>query len=634
MVTNVLSIKAINKSYGPRLVLDDVNFGLDSKTKLGLVGSNGSGKSTLVKIILGLESPDSGEVHRNKSIKFGYLPQEPVFDSNSSIYETVLANQKETLELLKQYEELIIDVSDDPSKINQLERLQLKLESQDAWNLENEVRQSLALMGFKDINRLINNLSGGEQKKIALARLFLEKPDFMLLDEPTNHLDTQTIEWLEQKLDEFEGALLLITHDRYFLQRVTSKIAEIDRGSLRVFDGNYDRYLESKAHQAEVDERTRHNQMRFLQREYQWMQKMPRARGTKSKSRVQNFEKVKTQLSPKISPLEEFQFGLAHRLGDRILEWNQLGKTFNSTDWLFRDSCHKMLEQERLGITGRNGSGKSTLIKILLGEIKPEEGSVLPGSNTRFCYFDQQRIHLDPVKTVLESFEEYGESIQTDRGQMHIKAFLERFLFNRDRLGIRIEKLSGGEKARLMLARMVANPGNLMILDEPTNDLDLDTLRFLEEALAAYPGCAIVVSHDRYFLDRVCTSIMEIGEQRTPLITAGNYSFLQWIKQQSKVSNKAENVENLESKSSKKYSKNRAKKRFGNKETRRLNEVESEIQVLEKSQSELNKILSEPDQNIDIDYTEVGDELCKLDQKLEALYLEWEELEGLRLEDN
>lgn len=634
MVTNVLSIKAINKSYGPRQVLDDVNFGLDSKTKLGLVGSNGSGKSTLVKIILGLETPDSGEVHRNKSVKFGYLPQEPAFKSSCSLFEAVLADQTETLQLLKQFEALSIEVSEDPSKIDQLERLQLKLESTDAWNLENEVRQSLALMGFKNIDKSINDLSGGEQKKIALARLFLEKPDFMLLDEPTNHLDTQTIEWLEQKLDEFEGALLLITHDRYFLQRVTSKIAEIDNGNLRVFDGNYDRYLESKAHQADVDERTRHNQIRFLQREYQWMQKMPRARGTKSKSRIQNFEKVKTQLSPKISPLEEFQFGLAHRLGDRILEWNQLGKTFTNDDWLFRNSCHKMLEKERLGITGRNGSGKSTLIKVLLGEIKSEEGSVLPGSNTKFCYFDQQRIHLDPTKTVLESFEEYGEAIQTDRGQMHIKAFLERFLFNRDRLGVKIEKLSGGEKARLMLARMVANPGNLMILDEPTNDLDLDTLRFLEEALAAYPGCAIVVSHDRYFLDRVCTSIMEIGEQETPLISAGNYSFLQWIKQQNKASMQAENAENKEFKLNKKYQKVRAKKKFGNKETRRLTEVESEIQALEKSQSELKKILSEPNQSLTVDYMKLGTQLLELDQKLEALFLEWEELESLRLADN
>ena len=278
-------------------------------------------------------------------------------------------------------------------------------------------------------------------------------------------------------------------------------------------------------------------------------------------------------------------------------------------EWLFRNSCHKMLEKERLGITGRNGAGKSTLLKVLLGELQPDEGSVLPGSNTRFCYFDQQRIHLDPEKTVLQSFEEYGETIQTDRGRMHIKAFLERFLFNRDRLSIRIEKLSGGEKARLMLARMVANPGNLMILDEPTNDLDLDTLRFLEEA--CYPGCAIVVSHDRYFLDRVCTSIMEIGEEKTPLITTGNYSFLQWIKQQNKEKEKSHNHSNNKSSTVKQKNNetSRNKKKFGNKQDRRLKEIELEIQALEEKQTELKIKLENPASDNSINYAELGHEL-------------------------
>ena len=630
MSKNILSIREIFKTYGSRQILNNLSFGMDSKAKVGLVGANGSGKSTLIKIILGLDEPDQGEVHRNKSVKFGYLSQEPKFENKGNLFEVVLSDQKKILSLLDRFEKLSMEIAEEPSKLPQLEQLQLELEACDAWNVENEVRQSLALMGFKDLSRSIEGLSGGEQKKIALARLFLQKPDFMLLDEPTNHLDTLTIEWLENRLQDFDGALLLITHDRYFLQRVINKIAEIDRGILRVYDGNYDRYLESKAHQAEVEQRTRHNHMRFLQREYQWMQKMPRARGTKSKSRVQTFEKVKTELSPKIVPLEEFQFGLAHRLGDRVLEWNQLGKAYGG--WLFRNSCHKMLAKERLGITGRNGAGKSTLVKVLLGELKPDEGSVLPGSNTRFCYFDQQRIHLDPEKTVLQSFEEYGETIQTDRGRMHVKAFLERFLFNRDRLGIRIESLSGGEKARLMLARMVANPGNLMILDEPTNDLDLDTLRFLEEALAAYPGCAIVVSHDRYFLDRVCTSIMEIGEQTTPLITTGNYSFLQWIKQQDRDKTKSENQSSnkLHIDHQRSSGKPKEKKRFGNKQDRRLKEIESQIHSLEEKQIELKNQLENPKEGEPINYAKLGQDLHLFEEQLEALYHEWEELENLR----
>jgi ABC transport system ATP-binding/permease protein len=624
---NWLSIHQLSKQFGVKKVLSEVTFGMEQGQKIGLVGANGSGKSTLFKIIMGLETPDSGTVHRNKSISFASLSQEPGLTDSNTVFQEVLEERIEELSLLEDYHLLSTNLTDaNNSKIEELERLQDRLETLDCWDLENKVKQYLNQVGITDLQRRIGDLSGGEKKKIALAKVFINKAEFLLLDEPTNHLDTQTIEWLEIMLKEFKGSLILITHDRYFLTHVTDTIADLRKGCLKVYPGNYHRYLESVSHEQEVDYRTQKNTLSYLRRELQWVQKMPRARGTKSRSRLQSFDKAKDGVSEaqalNIKPLEEFQFGLHRRLGNTILEWGQLGKKFDQ--WLFRNSTHKILNEEKIGIIGRNGSGKSTFIKVFLGELKADEGWIEKGIHTEFCYFDQARLALKDEETVLESLKELGEVIQLEKQRFHIHAYLERFHFPRESFKKKVKLLSGGEKARLLLAKLVASKGNFLVLDEPTNDLDLDTLRILEEAICAYKGCAFIISHDRYFLDRTCNAILEVGVEETPFYSTGNYSYFRQVKANREEKRSEEIIEKPQTQSKPKA----RKQAFGYKESRELENLEPAISELEETIAELESKLESP---LEPDaYKPLGDALEAQKINLEKAYQRWETLEALK----
>ncbi|MBT3783379.1 ABC-F family ATP-binding cassette domain-containing protein, partial [bacterium] len=340
ILVNCLSIDRLNKQYGIKTILNDLSFGMSQGQKIGLVGANGSGKSTLLRIIMDLEKPDSGTVHRNNSIVYAYLNQEPHLKEDNTVFQEVLEECSEELALLEEYHELSANLTDERKQLERLERLQENLESLQCWDLENRVKQYLNQVGITNLSRKISTLSGGERKKIALARLFINKADFLLLDEPTNHLDTKTIEWLEDMLCDFEGSLLLVTHDRYFLTRVTDGIGDLRQGSIKFYPGDYQRYLHSVSHEANVQFRTQKNSLSFIRRELQWVEKMPRARGTKSASRLRRFDQAEEDViqtkAMTLKPLEEFQFGLHRKLGNTILEWGQLGKKY--TDWLFRNS--------------------------------------------------------------------------------------------------------------------------------------------------------------------------------------------------------------------------------------------------------------------------------------------------------
>ncbi len=623
---NCLSIDRLNKQYGIKTILNDLSFGMSQGQKIGLVGANGSGKSTLLRIIMDLEKPDSGTVHRNNSIVYAYLNQEPHLKEDNTVFQEVLEECSEELALLEEYHELSANLTDERKQLERLERLQENLESLQCWDLENRVKQYLNQVGITNLSRKISTLSGGERKKIALARLFINKADFLLLDEPTNHLDTKTIEWLEDMLCDFEGSLLLVTHDRYFLTRVTDGIADLRQGSIKFYPGDYQRYLHSVSHEANVQFRTQKNSLSFIRRELQWVEKMPRARGTKSASRLRRFDQAEEDViqtkAMTLKPLEEFQFGLHRKLGNTILEWGQLGKKY--TDWLFRNSSHKVLENERIGIIGRNGAGKSTFIRLFLGETKPDEGWIKKGIHTEFCYFDQERLALDEAHTVLESLQEFGDTVHLENQRIHISAYLEKFQFPRETFKKKVKLLSGGEKARLLLAKLVGSRGNFLVLDEPTNDLDLDTLRILEEAICAYQGCAFIVSHDRYFLDRTCNAILEIGEEDPPLYSSGNYSFFQNIKSRRKLlstTNKDIEVEKRERPK-------RDRKLFGNKETRELEEIEPKISHLEKMVNDLEERLGQP---LDAEeYKPLWDKLNATRMELEESYKRWEILESLK----
>jgi len=624
---NWLSLHQIHKDFGVKKVLEDLTFGVSQGQKIGIIGANGSGKSTLMRIIMDLEKPDRGTVHRNKSINFAYLSQEPDLLDENTVFQEVLSERSEELKLLEDFHQLSAALDSHDNDLEKLERLQERMETGGCWDLENKVKQYLHQVGIHNLQTKISSLSGGEKKKIALAKLFINKADFLLLDEPTNHLDTQTIEWLEEMLQNFEGALLMITHDRYFLTRVTDGIADLRKGRMKFYPGDYQKYLQNISQEQHIEYRTQKNILSFISRELQWVQKMPRARGTKANSRLKTFDKAsQTAIRNKaqsLKPMEEFQFGLHQKLGNTILEWGQLGKKYEN--WMFRNSSHKVLEGEKIGIIGRNGAGKSTFIKVIMQQVKPDEGWIQKGINTEFCYFDQDRLALRDDDTVQQTLAEYGDYILLDRQRLHISAYLERFHFPRETFRKKVKILSGGEKARLLLAKLVASRGNFLILDEPTNDLDLDTLRILEEAISAYQGCAFIVSHDRYFLDRVCNSILEISDTSPPLYSSGNYTQFQSLKQAQKVQSVGEHKSN---RSEGKSPRERKKKAFGFKETRELEALEVEIEALEEKINEIQKRLEGPLEPEE--YRTVSEEFQFTKTSLERAYERWEILESLK----
>ncbi|PCJ17338.1 MAG: hypothetical protein COB02_14020 [Candidatus Cloacimonadota bacterium] len=625
-MVNILSIEKVSKQYGVTKVLDEINFGLVENQKIALIGSNGSGKSTLMKIVMGDETADSGNIHKNKNFKFAYLSQNPKLTAGNTIFEEVLQDNQKELRLLEKFEKITLEISSNSTDklIQQLANIQDEMDALDVWSIDNKVRQYLHQIGIDDHTAKVDSLSGGEIKKVALAKIFLQQADCLFLDEPTNHLDTYSIEWLEQMLIDYKGALLLVTHDRYFLTNVIDTIVNLDRGTLKVYEGNYDKFLESRALEAEVEDKTNKNKSSFLKRELVWINKQPRARGTKAKYRVDQFEDISASLSYRPDPMGEFRFGLSRKLGNTILEWSQLGKKYDK--WLFKNSVHKVLEGEKIGIIGKNGAGKSTFIKILLDQVKADEGRVIVGQNTHFCYLDQNRAFLNEEDTVLESMSEFGEFLSFQGKTIHVNSFLDRFHFYTDSHSKKIKLLSGGERARLLLARMMATEGNFLILDEPTNDLDLLTLRLLEEAVLAYEGCAFIISHDRYFLDRVCTSVIEIGEEVTPFYTPGNFTIFKLLKEKRALESfELKQKQELTQKTEK--SKRKVKK-FGYKEQNELKKVLLKIDELEAQKESLDEQIVNL---VNYDkYNDLAQSLKTIKHDLESIYQRWEDLEELK----
>ncbi|MBW7875880.1 MAG: ABC-F family ATP-binding cassette domain-containing protein [Candidatus Cloacimonetes bacterium] len=627
---NVLSVDQVSHSYGVKPVLNQVSFGLNMGEKAGLIGANGSGKSTILRLILGLETPDKGRIHLNQQVKLAFLPQEPELDPGDTVLQAVLRTRPEIHQALKEYAELTEKLAlypEDAQILQKLEQAQFVLEKMGAWELEDEARRSLKQLGITDFSRLVGGMSGGEQKKVALAALFLQPSEFLLLDEPTNHLDTQSIEWLEERLLDYTKTMLLITHDRYFLSRITSRILDLDMGKLTPFEGNYSEYLVHKATQMEVDAQTLKSTQSFLKRELEWVRRMPRARGTKSKYRLDQYDEIKSSLSFRPRPMDEFRFPMGRRLGNRILEWTNLGKQYDGK-WLFRHGVHKVLAGEKIGIVGRNGAGKSTFLRCLLGEIKADEGFCEPGQNTEFAYLTQKRLLPDENLSVYQAMEDLGEAIPIGNQKLSLYSYLERFDFKGDTIHKRISRLSGGERARLLLARMVASQGNFLILDEPTNDLDLPTLRLLEEAIFEFEGSCLIVSHDRWFLDRTCNAIMEIGEDETPFYTAGNYTLYRLLKD--RIREKAEEKPESQIEKGKSETRGvRVKKGLSFKEQQELKQVEEKIAEIELRLKSIGNELESGK-----DYTQfqaLGKEQEKLQTELSQLFDRWEALEMIKV---
>jgi len=513
----IVTAHEISIRFGEQVVLNNASLTVHEDDRIGLIGNNGSGKSTLLKIITGIIQPDSGTVSRRRDIVTGYLAQDFQLDPALSVYENIVEGAHDIIAILREYESL-------PFTSERRHLLEGHIHHWDGWNLENRIEAAMHSLNAPEKNRDITTLSGGEKRRVALCKAIISRPDLLILDEPTNHLDTESIEWTEQFLANYSGACLFVTHDRYFLDSIATRIVELANGACYSHAGNYTDFMLDKAEreaQLETEERKRN---RFLIHELEWVRKGPRARRTKSKSRLSKyFEEVDKK---GYEPEEEVELIIppAAALGSKILNLKNIGMELGGNR-IFGGVDLNFDKKRKLGIIGRNGLGKTTLLKIILGELRPTEGHAEVGDRTLFNYVDQSRMMLNDENTVLQEIGEGREWLMFGEERLTVWKYLRRFLFADERMQTKVGKLSGGERSRLLLAKILKNGGNFLILDEPTNDLDLATLRVLEEALVAFDGCVIAVSHDRYFLNRVCNGILAFEGEGYVHFSEGDYDY-------------------------------------------------------------------------------------------------------------
>jgi len=602
---SIITLQSVKKDFGIKEILKDASFSLDATDKVGLIGTNGSGKSTLLKMIAGLESIDSGQITFSAGAKVIYLPQQPDVNENYTVLEQIFADSGQHLALVREYEELseqIVHHPEDSQLMSRLSSVMQRMETTGAWDLETKAKIILTKLGISDFNAVVGTLSGGYRKRIALATALLSEPDVLLMDEPTNHLDALSVEWLQSYLNRFRGTLLLITHDRYFLDQVTNRIIEIDRGDVYTYAGNYSYYLEKKALAQESAMSSQRKHQGVLRRELEWLKRGPKARSTKQKARIQRIEAMRETEFKQVQGKVEIST-VSRRLGKKVIELNNISKGYDGRT-LINNFTYEFSPEDRIGIIGPNGTGKSTLMDIITGRIQPDSGSVEIGATVHIGYFDQHSEELltavDENQRVIDYIKEEGEFVKiADGTQISAAQMLERFLFPGNQQYAPIYKLSGGEKRRLFLLRILIGAPNVLILDEPTNDLDVQTLAVLEDYLEDFAGCVIAVSHDRYFLDRTVDSIFVLEEGGNLRQYPGNYSvYLDYKKAQEDLE-KQQQAANVTEKpaptptvtSSSTVTENKKRRRLSNWEKREFEELEVKIANLESEKAEAEKAL-------------------------------------------
>src|SRR4051812_15110322 len=503
--------------FGNQVVLDRATATILEGERVGLVGRNGSGKSTFLQIAAGVMKPDAGELNQRRDLVVGYMPQMFELEEKATVHANILAGAQRVLDLIEEYEAAPAESARSGILLDQIAHF-------DGWNLEHRIKSLITNLHAPEPERIVSTLSGGEKRRVALCRALLARPDFLILDEPTNHLDTGSIEWLEGFLEKYAGTCLFVTHDRYFLDRVATRIVELSRGQFTSYDGNYTDYLLARVQRKAVEEMQEHKRQKFLKRELQWVRKAPRARRTKSVDRVERYFEMASQEGPEAELDVELIIPTPPKLANRIIELTDVSVELGGRT-LFQNVNLNLMAGERLGVVGRNGLGKTSLLKVILQELPATSGEVEIGARTEINYVDQNRLLLDDAKTVWEEVGSGGEHVTLGEQSITLRAYLRRFLFSEERINTKIAQLSGGERSRVLLAKILKRGGNVLMLDEPTNDLDLGTLRLLEEALVAFGGCVIVVSHDRYFLNRVCTSILAFEGNGRVTYNVGNYDY-------------------------------------------------------------------------------------------------------------
>lgn len=626
----MLSANELTLSYGNQRLLSGVTLAIEQGEKVGLVGRNGSGKSSLLKILAGLERPDSGELSMRRGMRIGYLPQEFELDQNATVLENIRAGAADLVEWIGRYE------SGEGSDAELAEILH-HIEAADGWNLDARIKSIATALAAPPLTSAVGPLSGGEKRRVALCRALVAQPDFLLLDEPTNHLDSESIQWLEEYLRSFPGAVMFVTHDRYFLDVIATRILELAEGRCYSHEGNYTAFLESKAAREQIAEQTERRRQRFLRTELEWVRAGVKARTTKSRHRLEMFYQIEGMEAPPEEREMDLLLPPAPGMGNIAVDLEDAGAKVideqGQERWLFRHLTAALKPGECTGIVGRNGVGKTTLLRLCMGQREPDEGKVAIGKKVVFNYIDQVRMQLKGTGTVLAEVVDQDETVFFGNQKLSARGYLRRFLFNDDRINERVDRLSGGERARLMLARVLKRGGNVIVLDEPTNDLDLQSLRILEEALSDFDGSVIVVSHDRYFLDRICDQIIAF-EGGGVHVQPGNYSYYLEKRRQREARDKAW----LDAGTSLRTASPVAPARPGKvrkltfREARELEGMEDAILQAEAKAHELDGVLNDPGF-----YVTRSHEAPGLIQNLESaraevarLYARWEELEAIR----
>ena len=636
-MSTIISASEVTVRYNEHAILDDVTLGIQEGDRIGLVGRNGCGKTTFLKILAGLQVPDSGEISRQRELVASYLPQDFMLDAAKSVHENIRDGAQHVLNLIAEFESL-------PHDSKRHEHLEHRIAALEGWTLDRRIEVAMAHLNCPAGERRIESLSGGEKRRVAMCRAIVSRPDFLMLDEPTNHLDPESIEWVAEFLETFGGTFLVVTHDRYFLDRVATTILELCDGKFFSHAGNYTDYLLDKAERQAADATIEHKRQMFLKKELAWVRQGPRAQRSKQKDRFERYYDEAAKDGPVIEEDVDLVIPPPPQLGNRTVEVSHLGmeiagkKLFSGFNFTFENG-------KRVGVCGRNGLGKTTLLKIVIGQLAPTEGTVKTGQLTKFNYVDQGRIQLREERTALEEVSDGTEFVIFGDGKISLRSYLKRFLFADDRITTQVKYLSGGERSRLLLARILKNGGNFLILDEPTNDLDLPTLRVLEEALIAFPGTVLVVSHDRYFLNRVCTDILAFEGDGEIHHSVGDYDYYLEKKQKQAVAASRESAAIVSLNKSSALSRDAATKvtkapkpakprKLSFKETRELEGMEAQIHAIDVEIARIEGLFTSPDfhRTHATQTNQFNADLATAKDNLAKLYARWEELEAIKAE--
>lgn len=612
-----LKIDELSKSYGDKVLLDNISLIISKGDKIGLVAKNGSGKSTFLKIIGGLESGEGEnvQVHLTKDVSVGFLWQDPKMDPEHTVSQVIYDLDHPHVTAIRNYE--LAQAKNNPDELaTALE----KMDELNAWSMEAKISEVLFKLKIENFDQQIKELSGGQQKRIALAKLILEDADFIILDEPTNHLDIEMIEWLETYLQRSSLTLFMVTHDRYFLERVCNNIIELDRGTIYSYKGNYSEFLEKRAARLENEAVVLGKTKKLFKKELDWIRRQPKARGTKAKSRIEKFSEIKEQASKRLSDEQVKIMIQSTRLGGKILEAHRLVKSYDDKV-LIKDFDYKFKKGERVGIVGQNGTGKSTFLKLITQEIKPTSGKIVKGDTVVFGHYKQEGLQLSKDKMVIDVIRDIAEYVPLEKGQkLTAESLLERFLFPRSQQRVFVSQLSGGEKRRLLLLTVLMENPNFLILDEPTNDLDIMTLNVLEEYLLQFSGCLVIVSHDRYFMDKLVDHIFVLEGNGVVKDFNGNYT--EYRRRKKEALDAKEVVEKVVEKPVVPV---QEKRKLSYNEKKELRSLEAKMQKLENKKTEIAETFNDPSLTPE-KIKELSLELGEIQNNIEAAENRWLEL--------